>query len=116
MRDDNQTKSQQHKMMGFGQALVSAVACGLLWMPLAAETQPPPGKSARIGYLGFTSGPLSPDEAFRQGLRELGYVEGKHIVIEYRWADFKRDRASALAAELVRLNVDIIVSVAGPVP
>jgi putative ABC transport system substrate-binding protein len=52
-------------------------------------------------------------EAFRQGLRELGYVEGKHIIIEWRSADGKNDRLPALAAELVRLKVDIIVT-AGP--
>jgi putative ABC transport system substrate-binding protein len=97
----------------WGRGLVFAGACGLLWMPLAAETQPPPGKTARIGYLGFASGPSPSDEAFRQGLRELGYVEGKDIAIEYRWADFKPDRASSLAAELVRLNVDVIVSTTG---
>ena len=49
-------------------------------------------------------------EAFRQGLRELGYVEGKNIVIEWRYAEGKLDRLPALAAELVRLKVDIIVS------
>jgi putative ABC transport system substrate-binding protein len=49
-------------------------------------------------------------EAFRQGLRELGYVEGKNIVIEYRYAEGKLDRYAALAAELVRLNVDMIVT------
>ena len=52
-------------------------------------------------------------EAFRQGLRELGYVEGKNIVIEYRYAEEKLDRLPALAAELVRLKVDVIVT-AGP--
>ena len=49
-------------------------------------------------------------EAFRQGLRELGYVEGKNIVIEWRYAEGKLDRLPALAAELVRLKVDIIVT------
>ena len=52
-------------------------------------------------------------EAFRQGLRELGYVEGKNIVIEWRYAEGKLDRLPALAAELVRLKVDVIVT-AGP--
>ena len=59
-------------------------------------------------YLPFRyRGPL---EAFRQGLRELGYVEGKNIVIECRYAEGKPDRLPALAAELVRLKVDIIVT------
>ena len=74
-----------------------------------------PGKIPRIGYLS-TNTPAAMStrtEAFRQGLRELGYVEGKNIVIEYRYAEGKRDRLPALAAELVRLNVDIIVSAGG---
>ena len=70
------------------------------------------GKIPRIGYLNATSPSTSPArvEAFRQGLRELGYVEGKNIVIEFRHAEGKIDRLPALAAELVRLKVDIIVS------
>jgi putative ABC transport system substrate-binding protein len=91
------------------------LALFLCTTPLAAEAQPAPAKSARIGYLGF-SGPSPSDEGFRQGLRELGYVEGQNVAIEYRYADLKPDRAAALAAELVRLNVDIIVSTAGPIP
>ena len=68
-----------------------------------------------IGYLSGSFSSTSPDrrKAFRQGLRELGYVEGKNIVIEWRNADGKFDRLPALAAELVRLKVDIIVT-AGP--
>ena len=71
-----------------------------------------PTKVPRIGYLGFSSPSTIPTriEAFRQGLRELGYVEGKNIVIEWRFAEGKLDRLAALAAELVRLKVDIIVT------
>src|SRR5262245_2314311 len=69
-------------------------------------------KIPRIGYLSVTSLSASPArvEAFRQGLRELGYVEGKNIVIEWRSAEGKLERLPALASELVRLNVDIIVT------
>jgi putative ABC transport system substrate-binding protein len=65
-----------------------------------------------IGYLGAASLAAIPKriEAFRNGLRDLGYVEGKNIVIEYRWAEGKLDRLPALAAELVRLNVNVIVT------
>jgi putative ABC transport system substrate-binding protein len=72
-----------------------------------AEAQQPK-KVPRIGYL--TGGGLSADrtEPFRQGLRELGYVEGKNIVIEWRYAEGKFDRLPDLAAELVRLKVDVI--------
>src|SRR4030095_3059885 len=74
-------------------------------------------KIPRIGYL--TAGSLSAQsariKAFRQGLSELGYVEGKNIVIEWRSAERKLDRLHALAAELVRLRVDVIVT-AGPIP
>jgi len=76
-----------------------------------------PTKIPRIGYLaGSSLSALSPRiEAFRQGLRELGYIEGKNIVSEWRSAEGKLDRVPALAAELVRLMVDIIVT-AGPTP
>jgi putative tryptophan/tyrosine transport system substrate-binding protein len=69
-------------------------------------------KVPRIGYLtaASASAMVPRANAFRQGLRELGYVEGKNILIEYQYADGKLDRLPALAAELVRLNVDIIVS------
>jgi len=69
-------------------------------------------KIARIGYLGFGSPSTIPTriEAFRQGLRELGYVEGKNIFIEWRSAEGNADRLPSLAAELVRLKVDIIVT------
>jgi putative ABC transport system substrate-binding protein len=69
-----------------------------------------PAKVPRIGYLTATSLVTARTEAFRDGLRELGYVEGKNIVIEWRSAEGNSDRERALAAELVRLKVDIIVS------
>jgi len=71
-----------------------------------------PTKVPRIGFLSSSSPSTNAarTEAFRQGLRELGYVEGKNIVIEYRSAEGKLDRLPALAAELVRLKVDIILT------
>ena len=74
-----------------------------------------PGKIPRIGYLTGVSPSTNSarHEAFRQGLRELGYVEGKNIVIDWRSAEGKFDRLPALAAELVRLNVNIIVTGGG---
>jgi putative ABC transport system substrate-binding protein len=79
-----------------------------------AEAQQPK-KVPRIGYLSGTSlsAAAARTEAFRRGLRERGYVEGKNIVVEYRYAEGKLDRQNELAAELVRLNVDAIVT-AGP--
>jgi ABC-type uncharacterized transport system substrate-binding protein len=73
-----------------------------------------PTKIPRVGHLsaGVASDPAR-QEAFRQGLRELGYVEGKNIVIEWRFAEGKSEHVSALAAELVRLKVDVIVT-SGP--
>ncbi|HEX9455742.1 MAG TPA: ABC transporter substrate-binding protein [Candidatus Binatia bacterium] len=79
-----------------------------------AEAQQP-NKIPRLGYLAASTPSANSTrvDAFRQGLRELGYVEGKNIVIEFRFAEGKLDRVPALAAELVRLKVDVIVT-AGP--
>ena len=76
-----------------------------------------PTKIPRIGYLAIVSPSVNADriEAFRRGLRELGYVEGKNIVIEWRSARGESDRLAALAAELVGLKVDVMVT-AGPTP
>jgi ABC-type uncharacterized transport system substrate-binding protein len=70
----------------------------------------------RIGYLGTSSPALEPDlvNAFRQGLREFGHIEGQDIVIEYRWAEGRYDRFPELAAELVRLKVDVILTAGTP--
>jgi putative ABC transport system substrate-binding protein len=87
--------------------LTAVVAVLLLVATLAVEAQQA-GKAHRIGVLAVTSWP--PFESFRKGLQELGYVEGRDIVIEYRWSEGRQDRLPDLAAELVRLNVDVIVT------
>ena len=94
--------------------LLSAVATLMLASVFPAEAQQPK-KVPRLGYLvaNFPSTNPARNEAFRQGLRDLGYVEGKSIVIEWRYAEGKPDRLPVLAAELVRLKVDVIVT-AGP--
>ena len=87
---------------------------GLLSAPLSAEAQSQ--RIFRVGYLG--GGPPSPAQPpgseFVRGLRELGYVEGKNLAIEYRWVDGKNEGFPALAAELVRLKVDVIVAHSTP--
>src|SRR5438445_7942551 len=89
--------------------------CAMLFAFCVSAQAQQPKKVPLIGSLSGSSPSTSParHEAFRQGLRDLGYVEGKNIVIERRWADGKFDRLPALVAELVRLKVDIIVT-AGP--
>ena len=96
-----------------GRALVIVLALGLLAAPLAAEGQQAK-KVPVIGYLIERSGPTAFDEAFRLGLRELGYSEGRNIVVEYRWADGKTERLPALAADLVKMKVDVIVTSGTP--
>jgi len=92
-------------------AFIGAMTGGLLAAPLAAEAQQA-GKVHRIGMLETTSMALNAAniEAFRQGLRELGYVEGRNYIIEYRSADGRSERFPDLAAELVRLKVDVILT------
>ena len=88
-------------------------AGALLAAPLVADAQQA-AKVARIGYLSNRLGAYPHlQEAFRQGLRDLGYVEGRNLVIEYRDAEGKAERLPALAAELVALQVDVIVTAAG---
>ena len=94
--------------------LVLVLAWGLLATALAADAQPA-GKNPRIGILRPGSPPDPLLAAFRQGLRELGYDEGRNISIEYRWAEGRDERFPALAADLVRLKVDVIVAGVGAV-
>src|SRR5690242_8965164 len=92
-------------------------ARGLVFCFLSPAEAQQPGRVPHIGYLSGAS--LSSNavriEALRQGLRDLGYTEGKSIVMEYRSADGKLDRFNELVAELVRLKVDVIVT-PGPAP
>ena len=102
-------------MMCRGVRLI-ALALGILAAPLAADAQQPE-KVYRIGGLGAVA-PTTPEfqrlwGAFREGLRERGYIEGQHFVIEYRWTEGRPELAPSLAAELVSLKVDLIVAVGG---
>ena len=93
-------------------------ALGFVAAPRAAEAQQAPAKVPRIGFLIGASPAIGAPflETFRQALRELGYEEGQNISIEYRFADGRLERLPELAAELVRLKLDIIVTSAPPVP
>jgi len=86
----------------------------LLAAPLAAQAQQA-GKISRIGFLFYGAPGPSPElEAFRQGLRDLGYIEGQNVSLEYRFADGRVGRLPELAAELARLELDVIVTPGTP--
>jgi ABC-type uncharacterized transport system substrate-binding protein len=94
--------------------LVSALGCGLLVVSLSAEAQRPV-RVPRIGFLGMDSQMQAEFLAgFQEGLRALGYVDGRTIAIEYRWAEGRFDRLPELAVELVGLKLDVIVTAAPP--
>jgi hypothetical protein len=80
----------------------------LLAAPLAAHAQAS-GRVPRVGFIGILWA-SSPVQAFEQGLKELGYEDGRNIILEWRWTEGDSERLPALAAELVRLNVDVIVA------
>ena len=92
--------------------LLTTLALGVLGTPLAAEAQQA-GKMTRVGFIRWGS---SGDEveALRQGLRELGYVEGKTIIVEYRDTEGRNERLPDVVAELIRIQVDIIVAFTTP--
>src|SRR5438093_12459715 len=100
-------------MRGLRLAFTITLLLGGLFSPSAADAQQA-AKVSRSGYLAFNRA-ASPHltEAFRQGLRDLGYVEGRNVVIEYRDAEGKPERLPALAAELVALKVDVIFAQIG---
>jgi putative ABC transport system substrate-binding protein len=93
--------------------IIVALAVGLLAAPPAAAGEHV-AKVPRIGYVAGRAGPMAFDEAFRQGLRELGHVEGQNITIEYRWGDGREERLPDLMAEVIRLKPDVIVTAGTP--
>ena len=106
-------RPSQIRSAGF-KTLGLIVALGA-FAPQSATTAQQPAKVPRVGVLVRDSPPADRFlEPFRQGLRDLGYVEGQNIVVEYRWAEGRSDRAAALAAELVRLKPDVIVAFTTP--
>jgi putative ABC transport system substrate-binding protein len=99
--------------------LAAVTLCAMLFAVCAFAEAQQQGKVPRVGYLTGTREPTRdvPDanrDAFRQGLRDLGYFEGKNIQVEYRYGAGRTDRAVILAAELVKLKVDVIVAIPQP--
>src|SRR5262249_30953730 len=93
---------------------IIALAFGVfLFSPCFSAEAQQPKKVYRIGYLTYAPLVAERADAFRQGLRELGYVEGQNIVIEWRSANGKWELGPALAEELVRLKMDVIVTAGG---
>jgi putative ABC transport system substrate-binding protein len=106
LSDNRKSAIQNRKWLGL------SVIAFVLVAPVALARAQQPTKIPRIGYLGGATGSNQARiEALRQGLRELGYVEGKNIIIEWRYAEGNPDREHANAVELVRLKVDVIVTV-----
>ena len=94
--------------------LLIATCAGALAAPLAGAQQT--ARVYRIGYLSFSSPPVSTpaEDAFRQGLRELGYVEGKNLMVEVRYAEGRTERVSELVAELIGLKIDVLLAGSTP--
>jgi putative tryptophan/tyrosine transport system substrate-binding protein len=88
--------------------IILFAVCSILLVTCSAVDAQPAKKIPRIGYFSLSAGPSERDEAFKQGLRELGWVDGQTVRIEYRWMAGKLDQLSIAAEELVRLNVDLI--------
>jgi putative tryptophan/tyrosine transport system substrate-binding protein len=104
-------RSKQARM---ARKTIVALLVGLTLASVRLVEAQQPKKVPRIGLLRAGSPPDSYVEAFRQGLRELGYIEGQNIAVEYRWAEGKPERIPDLTAELVRLKVDVIVTTGVP--
>jgi len=102
-----------------GKNMKSKITVFALWAMLSALSFPvgaqQPAKISRIGFVSSTGSPNNPGanvEAFRQGMRELGYVEGKNIQVEYRYIEGKSERTPSLVSELIQLKVDVLISAA----
>src|SRR6266568_8000094 len=112
-RDRGEETTVRRTIIGF----IITVALGCLCVaPLAPEAQPPTHvhRIGTLSALGTTPGRNPFVEAFLEGMRALGYVEGQHFVLEYRGAEGQFERMPALAAELVRLQVDVLLAVITP--
>ena len=92
-------------------AFIAVVSGSIVIWPLVSEAQRA-GKSVTVGYLGNSSPSLEANlvDAFRDGLRQFGYVEGRNLIIEFRWADGQQERYATVAQELVRLKPDVILT------
>ena len=99
---------KQFVVPGFGNPKFLVFVCALFFAHIVSAQAQQPTKIPRIGYLVSRSAPGPNDQAFQEALHELGYVEGQNIVIERRWAGGNPDRVPDLAADLVRLKVDVI--------
>ena len=108
--DNRKSKIQNRKLVGIVAIVTTIAICGAV-----AQAQQPK-KIPRIGYVSGADdlNNPGPEEAFRQGLRDLGYIEGKNILIEYRSQEGKADRGPSLVAELVQSKVDVLVLVTSP--
>ena len=92
-------------------AFFTVVGGSIFAAPFVVRAQPT-GKSVRIGYLGNSSPSLEANlvDSFREGLRQLGYVEGRNLIIEFQWAEGQQERYMTIAQELVRLKPDVILT------
>ena len=104
-RHESIGNNKRAKVLGFALSVMLSTLCH-------SVNAQQPAKIPRIGYVsgsGDVNNPGPPVKAFRQGLRDLGYIEGKNILVEYRYAEGMRDRISGLVVELVGLKLDVLV-------
>jgi putative ABC transport system substrate-binding protein len=112
--DDAQDKLRREERKMKQRIFGFALSALLLALCTSAHAQQPK-KVPRVGYFTLSGGPSDRDEAFRQGLRELGWVDGQNVMIDYRWLSGKEEQVTPVADELVRLKVDVIFATSAPV-